>query len=318
MSRNKNCSLRCALLLAGALGLGYAGLRRLLGWQAGAEEGFFERIEPGETGIDVGPARVNLPIPYYRDDCFMGIFSASYPAVRALLPSADLHPVVLPNGRAIVAVIAFNYLETGVGSYGEIGIALPCTYGRLALPLLPLALESRYPGWGGFVLHLPVTTLLARQAGRLIWGYPKFIADMAFTKLPAYQSVRMEEGGGHILSLTVRQKGLTLRDNRPLVTYTARGDDLLRTSVPTRAVYQLGFGASAGKLELGSHWISDQLRQLEISSAPLVTKNYLSRSSLLPVGEVIAHLDHPYIGYLGKELEKGRLAVAYSESQTIL
>ncbi|HSJ58213.1 MAG TPA: acetoacetate decarboxylase family protein, partial [Anaerolineae bacterium] len=233
--KRKRSSLPPPLLVAGAAALGYAGVRALLGLAPGADETFVEWTGPTELGVDVGSARVDLPIMYYRDDCFMGIFGAALEPVRAALASRDLHPVTLPDGRATVAVIAFNYHETGVGPYGEVGIALPCTLGAAAPPLLPLALEARYPGWGGFVLHLPVTSLVARDAGRAIYGYAKFVADMAFEKRPAYQRVHMSEGGAHILTLTVKQRGPAIKDNRPLVTYSVRGDDLVRTAVPTRA-----------------------------------------------------------------------------------
>jgi Acetoacetate decarboxylase (ADC) len=302
------------LLVAGGAALGYAGLRALLGLKPGADEGFFEWTGPAEKGVNVGSARVDLPVMYYRDDSFMGIFGAALDPVRALLPSQDLYPVTLPNGRATVGVIAFNYFETSIGPYGEIGIVVPCTYGRAAPPLVPLGLEARYPGWGAFVAHLPVTSLVARDGGRVIFGYTKFVADMEFEKRPAYQRVCMSEGGAHILTLTVKQQGLLVKDNRPLVTYSVRGSQLLKTIIPSRAVYQMGLLPGSGTLELGNHSVAEELRGLEISAAATITKNYLSRCSILPAGESLGQADRPHIGYLGQEREYGRLTVSYDDS----
>jgi hypothetical protein len=251
---------------------------------------------------------------YYRDDSFMGIFSAASEPVRELLPSQDLHPVTLPNGRATVAIFAFNYFETSIGPYGEIGIVVPCTHGRAAPPLVPLGLEARYPGWGGFVAHLPVTSLVARDGGRVIFGYAKFVADMEFEKRPAYQRVRMSEGGAHILTLMVKQQGLPLKDNRPLITYSVRSGELLRTTIPSRAVYQMGLVPGSGTLELGDHLVAEQLRELEISTTAVVTKSYLSRCGILPAGESLGPADRPHTGYLGQEREYGRLTVSYDDS----
>lgn len=313
MKVRRKRSLPGPLVFAGAAALGYVGIKALLGLTPGADEDFFDWKGPTEKGLDIGSARVDLPVMYYRDDSFMGIFGAAYEPVRTLLPSHDLYPVTLPDGRATIGIFAFNYLETGIGPYGEIGIAIPCTHGHQAPALLPLLLESRYPGWGGFVLHLPVTSIVARDGGRIGFGYTKFVADMAFQKRPAYQSVRMSEGGDHILTLTVRQSGLTLKDNRPLITYSVLNGELLRTTIPSRAVYQLGLTPGSATLELGNHEIAQQLRSLDISATAAFAKNYLTRSGILPAGEPLGPADRPHVGYAGQDREYGQLTVDYDD-----
>lgn len=311
----KGKSLFCSpLVVAGGIAMGYAGLRALLGLERGADEGFFDWTGPVTKGIDAGSKQVDLPAMYYRDDSFMAVFGADYEAVRALLPSPEMYPVTLPGGRAMVAVMAFNYLETSIGPYGEVGIGLLCTYQHQAPPLLPLLLESRFPGWGGFVLHLPVTTLTARDGGRVAFGYAKFMADMDFEKRPAYQRVRMFEGESHILTLTVQQRGLPIKDNRPLVTYSVRDGELLKTTIPSRAVYQLGWAPGSGTLELGDHPVADQLRGLELSTTAFFTKNFLSRSAILPAGESLGPAEAAHTWYPGTDREYGRLTINYDEA----
>ncbi|MEJ2556037.1 MAG: acetoacetate decarboxylase family protein [Anaerolineae bacterium] len=313
MKRKDGFSSLRPLFLAGAAALGYAGVRALLGLLPGADTDFFHWTGPIRKGVNVGSAQVDLPIMYYRDDSFMGIFSAAYEPVQALLPSQELYPVTLPSGRATLAIFAFNYMETSIGPYGEVGIAIPCTYGRQGPPLLPLVLEGRYPDWGGFVLHLPVTSRIARDGGRVIYGYTKFVADMDFQKRPAYQSVRLAEGDAHILTLTVRQQGLSLKDNRPLITYSVRDGELIKTTVPSRAVYQLGLAPGSGTLELGDHEIADQLRSLDISTTAVITKNYLTRYGILPEGQRVGRADRPHSGHIGEDREYGRLTVNYDD-----
>ncbi len=299
------------LVMAGVAALGYAGVKAMLGLKPGADQDFFKWTGPTAKAVDVGSAKVDSPTLYYRDDSFQGIFGAVYEPVRALLPSRELYPVTLPDGRAIVGVAAFNYLETSIGPYGEIGIVIPCTYGRRPPPLLPLLLEERFPGCGWFVLHLPVTSRVARDLGRVNLGYTKFMADMDFEKRPDYQRVRLAEGGSHILTLTVQQRGLLLKDNRSLITYSVLDGQLFKTTVPSRAVYQVGLKPGLGTLELGDHEIADQLRSLDISTTAIVTRNYLTRSAILRAGEPIAQADHPHTGHIGEEREFGRLTVNY-------
>jgi hypothetical protein len=302
------------VIMAGAATLGYFGAKALLGLRPGAEDDFFVWRGPTEKGIDVGSAKIDLPIMYYRDDSFMAVFSAALEPVQALLPSQDLFPVQLQNGRGIVAVVAFNYIETSVGPYGEIGIVIPCTHGRQAPPFLPLLLEERFPGFGWFVHHLPVTAIAARDGGRAIWGYTKFVSNMDFEKRPAYQRVRLTEGDSHILTLTVQQRGLPLRDNRALITYSVRDGDLLKTTIPSRAIYQLGLTPGSGMLELGDHAIADELRNLDVSTAAVITRNNLTRSVILPAGEAIGRTDRPHTGHIGEEREFGRLTVSYDDA----
>jgi dihydroflavonol-4-reductase len=267
----------------------------------------------GQTtyGINIGSAQIDLPIKYYRDDCFMGFFSADYNSVKKLLPSDKLYPIKLLGGRAVVAVAAFNYIATSIGSYGEIGVVVPCIYGRRPLPLLPLLLEALYPGWVVFIHHLPVTSRVACDAGKVIWGYPKFVADMDFQKLPGFQRVRLEEGGKHILTLTVQQRGISIKDRRPLVTCSKLNKELLKTSMPLRSIYQLGLRPESGKLMLGDHKIADQLRNLDISMTAIVTKNYLSKYLILPAGEPMGVAEGSHSDYVGQDLEFGRLTITY-------
>jgi hypothetical protein len=304
-----------ALLALGTVGAAAAAHRcaRSALWAGESLDGFFAWDGPSEQGVDVGSAVIDLPIRYYRDDCFMGVFTASADAVRALLPSDRLHPVRSLGGKALVAVVAWNYLETTVGPYGEVGIAPLCTLDRPAPPLVGGLREAVDPGFGGFVLHLPVTARVARDAGRAVWGYPKFVADMEFDHLPGEQRVHLSEGGRTILSLAVRHGGRAVTDNRPLSTFTVLDGRLVQTTVPTRAVYELGVGRRAGELELGDHPIADQLRGLELSTRPMFTKNYLARAGILPRGTALGPAAR-YEGYRGEDHETGLLSVRYDDS----
>ena len=39
----------------------------------------------------------------------------------------------MPNGRAVIAIMAYNYLETSIGSYGEIPVAIPVLFENKAV-----------------------------------------------------------------------------------------------------------------------------------------------------------------------------------------
>ena len=92
---------------------------------------------------------------------------------------------------------------------------------------------------------------------------------MDFVKCPEYQRVKLSEGDAHILTLTVQQSGVVIKDNRPLISYSVLEGKLIRTTIPSRSVYQFRVMPNFQALSLGNHPIADQLRSLEISTTTL-------------------------------------------------
>lgn len=265
-----------------------------------------------------------LPVRYPHNEAFVGIFGIDLDAALARLPSDDLHPVRLRRDRAALAIGAFLYrnpvteVESGAiragMTYGEIGITLMCTT-RPTPPLLPLAElpigESRK--FGLFILHLPVTTFEAYEAGRIIWNAPKFVADMDFTIGPDELAVELSEGGTSILRLETRRGGWTRPDREDLVWYASKDQNLLRTDAPVDGIQQLRVGGRSGQLELGAHPIADELRELDADTTPTAVRTYLRHSLILPAPEIVG-ASKPYDGWLRhNEPQQGRLTVTYPE-----
>ncbi|NIO11627.1 MAG: hypothetical protein GTO40_27860, partial [Deltaproteobacteria bacterium] len=137
---------------------------------------FFPTTRAFKT-VTHGNLSFEVPILYFRDDAFALFFTADPGKVRSLMPSPRLHPVLLSAKKTMVGIAAFNYIETTIGPYGEVAVVLPAVYKASPPPaLIPAILESRYPDFGALVMHLPVTHILARDAGREEWGYAKFVA----------------------------------------------------------------------------------------------------------------------------------------------
>ncbi|MFZ5572295.1 MAG: acetoacetate decarboxylase family protein [Thermodesulfobacteriota bacterium] len=256
------------------------------------------------TAVTHGQATFELPVLYFRDDAFVVFYTADPGKIRDILPSDNLHPVLLPGRRSLVGLAAFNYTETTIGSYGEIGMIVPVVYGPKPPPvLLPVVLESRFPGFGALVLHLPVTKTLARDAGRGEWGYTKFIADMHFTITPEFMECCMMDGNHHILTMHVRRKGIILRDKKPLITYSVRNGDLIRTVIPQTGAYRQAITPPDTHVDFGDHPMADTFRALEPGSRPLLSRYYVERAAILPKGEVIESNVRPLDGYAGQNRE---------------
>jgi hypothetical protein len=181
-------------------------------------------------------------------------------------------------------------------------------------PLLPGAPSRLQPG--AFILHLPVTTLEARELGLALYGLPKFVADMDFDEEPSCRRVRLSEGNADILTLTVRPAGPVTVDRKPSVLYSVLHGELLQTTVSVLGHSQTRTGAAGGQLKLGEHPVADGLRELEISPEPLVTTSYLDHRAILPVGLPVGTADD-YTGYSGVDRDRGRYTVRYADAEPI-
>ncbi len=180
-----------------------------------------EEVEQKEVAITGGSCAV--PVIYREVFAVAGIFLAPTLKLRDLLPTSKLVPAEVMPGKGLLAVVAFDYRDTSIGPYREVGIAVPARYRPRFNPMLvpPLRMAASL-SYEAFVWQLPVTTETALHAGIDIWGYPKFLAEIEFEE--------SEEGGsglgvlsGRVLRLRARRvphmgwNTLSVRDGSALL-----------------------------------------------------------------------------------------------------
>lgn len=128
---------------------------------------------------------VALPILYFDTSNFVAMFWVDYARAAALMDDPGLQLVRFRGNKALVSVAWFEYRETSVGVYNEVGVAMAVVPKGMAQPRFPLlslygALDQRQIGM--YILDLPVTTAAACAAGREVWGYPKFVTQISFQR----------------------------------------------------------------------------------------------------------------------------------------
>jgi len=275
---------------------------------------FFPPTNARKT-VTHGKLSFELPILYFRDDAFGLFFTADPNKVTSVMPSHRLHPVRLSAKKAIVGVVAFNYIDTTLGPYGELAVVLPAVYGASPPPvLIPALLESLYPDFGHLVMHLPVTTAVARDVGRQEWGYTKFVTDMQFSIAPEFMECRLSEKDQHILTLRVARRGIAKRDKKPLVTFSVKEGNLLKTTIPQRCTTRWGIRPKDSFLELGDHPVCEAIQALGLSKRPFMSRYFLERSAVLPAGRVIERGVRSMEGYTNKK-RKGKHTVVYTTEE---
>lgn len=126
--------------------------------------------------------RFKMPV-FYRDNfCMNALYTASTDLVRKYLPDPLMYPLEVTRGRCLVSFTAFEYRDTDIAPYNEFSIAFLIKYGRKGLPLLSLMSQKRKRRFEMYIRHLPVTTEIARSGGVELYGFPKIIANIDFTR----------------------------------------------------------------------------------------------------------------------------------------
>jgi hypothetical protein len=242
-------------------------------------ETFFESVR--QTPAKMSSGTCDLPI-LYRDASQFGVFfRIELERAQALLEGTALEPWPV-LGAAMGAIYVWEYRDSTVGSYNELGLGIQARRRGTRPSLVRLGLDMRAQlDQGIWVVNLPVTTQGAYQAGVEIWGYPKYVTPI---------ETRFDDGGASVrlgdeleLSLgPMRGPAMKL----PVVTYTARGGRLLRTVIEVKEPVRWGTAASARLRVLGDGPTASSVKKLGLESArPLLAFRTDRFQAILPAGD---------------------------------
>jgi hypothetical protein len=199
--------------------------------------------------------KADLPIVYRKGSAFFAAFSYPLSAIRTLLPHPMLVPVPLVPGTGVLVAAVFDYQETSIGPYREVGLGFQCRLRRSGpLPLLPLLAERFFEDVGPWVQFLPVSTSEACEAGRTHWGFPKIVADIRIEQAEGRMTCEVLEDEKRILSVDItRPAGGVSPVAFPLRMYSALGDELLFTEVAVDAVGSTAHLGAKARLSIEDH-----------------------------------------------------------------
>ena len=224
------------------------------------ETTFFADAGLEETELSTG-ARIGLPVRYYDWSAMMAHFPAPTAALRRLLPTDRLKPAELVPRTGLVSMAAMEYRSIAdVEPYNEFAIMVPVIYEPSRnVPGLPLLFPDRFARFGLYVHHLPVTTQEAYVFGVEIWGYPKFVAEIAFEETERTRLCRLRADGRAIATLEVA-KSTTRTRPLDLYSYTVKDGQLLRTRIQAHGQVSMPRLRGGASCDLGDHPVAEELR----------------------------------------------------------
>ena len=212
---------------------------------------------------------VDLPILYYDTSYVMALFFADRTAAEDRIRDQGLRPALTRGGQAVVALAGYDYRDSTVGPYLEVGLAIPAVpadapRGRRWLQVLRNE-ESPGRDLGFHVLHLPVTTEVADSAGRDIWGLPKFVTEIGVRHVGRDIMVRVDDPatGEPIATLDGRAGPGVRSPSLPVMLYSRLAGNLLRTTVNGRGT-NTAYPGGRLRMRVGTsaHPMADTMRGL--------------------------------------------------------
>ncbi len=223
-----------------------------------------------------------LPI-VYREGSQLGLVYRIKPEVAAAaLSDLPFEPLIL-WGKALVVLGAFEYRDTDIGPYAEIGL---CMYvkrpGSSPSKLQVLRKTRVVEDVAMYVFNLPVNTDLACRAGMALWGYPKYVSEIQTSFTPNRVDIQL---GQEFRLSHERGWGLPWKAI-PFITYSILEQRLLRTITEVDHPVQIG-GARTVKLTLlGKGPTASKMRALGLEHMqPTLAFRTDGLRSILPAGK---------------------------------
>ena len=195
-------------------------------------------------------------------------------AAAARLVPAEFEIAEVFPGRGICSIAMVDYKDNDLGDYNEMAIGF-MVHPKGAAPGLPYlgTLRDLFTGrLASHIIHMPVDQSFTRDAGSIIWGYPKTVQQIEIEILGDHARARLVHDGEHALTLTLPRGGQRRLTDSQITTLS------LIEGVPhrTTASQQIeGMGLRPGgrgvELELGSGPIADELRSLGLPKRALMS-----------------------------------------------
>lgn len=151
-----------------------------------SETDFFRRYQQQDVSIRGVPGKAPM---FFRELRMMGaIFAVPRPKALAALPGSAYKPLTLPSGLALAALHCMEYVDSDIGPYNEVSLAIALRRGWLPVPsLLKAANALRSQVFHAYVASLPVTTEVALHGGIDFFNFPKFLADISFRETSSHR-----------------------------------------------------------------------------------------------------------------------------------
>lgn len=218
-----------------------------------------------------------IGFPVEVRDASSGSASFLVPATAAarLVPDAFEVAEFMP-GRALCTLVLVDYRDNDLGDYDEmaVGFMVRPKGVRPAIPWLGTWADMVKGRLASHITHMPVDQSFTRDAGEMIWGYPKTVQQIDIEYGDDRVSGRLVYDGEHAFTLSVPRGGERSIPESEIATLSMI-EGIPHETRAAQCMKGMGmqfFGGGGGaQVELGSGRIADELRSLGLPKGALMT-----------------------------------------------
>lgn len=233
---------------------------------------------------------VPMPVEVRSAVAMTAMFSVPAAPAQEMIAYSGLEVLEYRRGHGIVGLVFVRYVDGDLGPYDELGVCvLVHAHGHAGRRTSWGNLRSLATGEAGVLIHrLPVDGEFTLAAGRVIWGFPKTLAEFATDLDGATRRVALRQDGRLVVDLRVR-RGLSLPapgSRLALTAYSHLDGATRRTSwrMDPQGVRSRPGGA---ELLLGDHPIAHELARIGLPRRALFSTTIANLPMCFEGAEVI-------------------------------
>lgn len=213
------------------------------------------------ASVTVAGREVAFPVEIRDARTWMASFLVPLRPAAELIAYSGLEPATVAPGRGLLSLACVRYADGDLGRYHELAVAL----------IVRRPGARRRTEVGAFIHRLPVDQPFTCEAGRVMWGFPKFMADIAIEEGPGGRATcTLTHEGEHVLTLTAGSGIPSPAGGVALDAYSWLDGTLRRTAWSLRpSGSRLRPGGA--RLTLGAHPVSEELRRLGLPRRALTS-----------------------------------------------
>ena len=195
--------------------------------------------------------------------------------VQELIAETGLRVARVLGGRALCSLAVIDYKDNDLGDYNEVAVAF------LVRP------HDGGKGMAPYIHRLPVDQEFTCEAGRSIWGFPKWVTRIDVVDEARTRSVVLSDDGRHVLTLAVRRSPVPLPSrDLDMQAYSFRDGVLRRTPWSTRNQGVAGRPGGATLVLGEGHPMAEELRRIGLPRRALMSSTVARMEATFGEAEV--------------------------------
>lgn len=214
---------------------------------------------------------LSYPTDFRDGSSCMGLFLVDADRADELILESGFKVARVSPGKGLLSLICVHYTDSDCGSYEEIALAffVDKEGGGWRVPFLGNWYDLLRSGVASYTWRLPVTTVLSRDAGIEMWGFPKTLETIEYQCLDRRASFCWRSGEEVVLRFSVPASGRRQPDTFTSPVYSVfEGEH--HVSYLTQSYRDTGYHLFGGvEIQLGAHPVADELRGLGLPRRPL-------------------------------------------------